>query len=87
MIEHHSPAPFSPSPERLDDWRISLTTDMAEVKTLLHALVGNGQPGTISKLETRVSALEKAKNQLAGAIAVVSALGGYYLHNLIKGGN
>jgi hypothetical protein len=88
-MPHASPQPsFAPSAEQLDDWRIGLTADMSEVKTMLKTLCGNGQPGTIGKLETRVSALEKAKNQLAGAIAVVSAVGGYFMHGMItKGGH
>ena len=90
MPEHRAPThqpSFAPSAEQLDDWRIGLTSDMAEVKTMLHTLCGNGQPGTISKLETRVSALERVKNQMAGAIAVVSAVGGYFIHGLVaKGG-
>lgn len=55
---------------------------------MLKALVGNGQPGVIDKLETRVTALERVKNQMAGAIAVVSAVGGYFIHGLFaKGGH
>jgi hypothetical protein len=91
MPEHQAPKPqssFAPSSEQLDDWRIGLTTDMSEVKTMLKALVGNGQPGVIDKLETRVTALERVKNQMAGAIAVVSAVGGYFIHGLFaKGGH
>ena len=83
MVVEQSQSPYTPSPDQIDDWRIALTADMSEVKTLLHGLVGNGQPGTIGKLEARVSVLETTKNQLAGALAVVSAVVGYFAH-LIK---
>ncbi len=88
MSEHHTvSSPFTPSPESLDEWRMALTSDMSEVKTMLHTLCGNGQPGTVGKLEVRVSALERARDYMAGAIAVASAIGGYFLHGVIaKGG-
>src|SRR5207237_1485872 len=67
MSERHDPTPlFAPSAEQLDDWRIELTKDMAEVKTMLKTLVGNGQPGKIAIMETRIGSLETAKNRLAG---------------------
>jgi hypothetical protein len=83
----NNPAPFAPSPEQLDDWRISLTSDMAEVKTLLHGLCGNGQPGTIQKLDTRVTTLETFTNQIVGALVIVSAVGGYFIRMLMAKGN
>ena len=88
MSDHNSStqAYFAPSSDQLDDWRIGLTSDMAEVKTMLKQICGNGQPGTLGKLETRVSALERVKNQMAGAIAVVSAVGGYFIHELLSNG-
>ena len=86
MSEHHTPvSPFAPSAEQLDVWRIELTADMAEVKTMLHTLCGNGQPGTISKLESRVSSLETWKNRIAGAIAVVAMASGYVMRTIFMG--
>lgn len=87
---HHEP--FAPSSEQLDDWRMELTSDMAEVKTLLKTLVGNGQPGVIARmdertadLDVRTTSLERSRNQLAGAIAIVSGMGAWFLHHLFGG--
>jgi hypothetical protein len=88
MSEHReSSSPFAPTNAQLDDWRMSITSDIAEVKTSLDVLVktlmGNGQPGALSKIDRRLAALESAKNKLAGAIAVAGVLLGWIVRGHI----
>ena len=76
---------FSVSAAALDDWRISTTADLAEIKAMMRSLIGNGHPGRITVLESRVSSLEVAKNRFAGALGVIAAAGGYVARLVMQG--
>ena len=47
-----------------------------ETETQIHSIVGNGQPGEISKIKDRLGALERGKYWLAGAASVAGAVVG-----------
>jgi hypothetical protein len=48
---------------------------LASVETSMNALVGNGQPGRITNIETDVDTLKGWKESLVGLWALVAALG------------
>ncbi len=57
----------------MTDFEQTVLADLSELKTQMRALVGNGQPGRMTKLEERVDEHERFV-QRAGGIG--AALGG-----------
>lgn len=53
----------------------SMGKDIVEIKTLLHGLLGNGQPGTFQKLEQRVSKNERFMWMGVGIFSVFAFIG------------
>lgn len=63
--------------------QIDVKTELATLSTQMQSLVGNGQPGRIGKLETKLEDLETFKNRAIGigsAVAFLSTLGQAALH-------
>lgn len=75
---------------RLYDRINEIHTDVTVTKTKLEGLVGNGQPGEIQKIQSRLSSLEEFKNKSVGYLTAVTgaltALGvvGHYLVDLFR---
>lgn len=57
----------------LSDFEAQVLADLAELKTQMRALVGNGQPGRLQKLEARVDKHEALVQRAAG----IGALAGF----------
>lgn len=69
------------------------TTDrLARIETTLTALnthlMGNGQPGILTKYDTRLNDLENTRSRMRGALAVITvaltATGGFLMKHLFK---
>jgi hypothetical protein len=57
-----------------DEQFISLTNQLARLETHMESLIGNGQPGVISKLDERVRDLETETNRNLGRLTAVNTL-------------
>jgi hypothetical protein len=57
----------------LSDFELQVLADLAELKTQMRVVVGNGQPGRIQKLEARVEKHEALVQRAAG----IGALAGF----------
>ncbi|MFB3915133.1 MAG: hypothetical protein ACE14M_00265 [Terriglobales bacterium] len=69
----------------MTDFEQQVLSDLAELKTKMRWLVGNGQPGRVAQLEQRVQQHEQLLQRAAGisgAVAVVFALLQLALHYL-----
>jgi hypothetical protein len=53
----------------------AVLSDLAELKTQMRALVGNGQPGRIHELEARVEQHEALVQRASGIAALAGFLG------------
>jgi hypothetical protein len=58
--------------KKISDFEAQVLADLAELKTQMRALLGNGQPGRLRLLEQRVDASERFI-QRAGGIGAVLA--------------
>jgi len=69
------------------------TETLTEIKTTLeridHQLFGNGQPGELAVLKTRLNLIEEFRSTIKGALGALAALitfiGGATLWHLISG--
>lgn len=57
-----------------DEFQIHVVETLAELKTDMHNLVGNGQPGRVRVLEKKVEDLGKWRWLITGGIIAVSAI-------------
>jgi len=57
---------------------------LTKVQTQVEPLFDNGQPGILSKLDTRVDDLEKSKWYAAGALGVLAAVFEPIAHYVMK---
>lgn len=60
--------------EKIRDAQGKMAVVQGEIQTNLHSLLGNGQPGRISILESKVSDLEDKKNRVYGIISAIGVL-------------
>jgi hypothetical protein len=65
--------PIVASPLRVGDFELQVLADLAELKTQMRLLVGNGQPGRVQVIEAR---LEKHEMLVQRAIGI-GALAGF----------
>lgn len=66
------------------DFQQRVVDSLARLETHMENLVGNGQPGRVTNLETEVKDLNKAKWYLSGSVVGVSTLLGTVIHFLFK---
>jgi hypothetical protein len=57
----------------MTDFEAKVLSDLSVLKIQMKEIVGNGQPGRLSRLESRMSAHERTIQRLKG---IVGALGG-----------
>ena len=57
-----------------EEFERQVLEDLSELKTNMKALIGNGQPGRVGKLETAVSMHDKHINRLIGALILINLL-------------
>jgi len=57
----------------MTDFEAQVLADLCVLKTQMKEIVGNGQPGRLAQLETRIQAHEQAVQRLKG---IAAALGG-----------
>jgi hypothetical protein len=53
---------------------------LARLETHMENLVGNGQPGRVTKIEDDVESLQKARWYLAGAVVGISTAASAVIH-------
>jgi hypothetical protein len=58
----------------MTDFEQQVLADLAELKTQMRALVGNGQPGRLRELELRVDAHERYLQRAGGIGAALAVL-------------
>ena len=72
----------------LDDHRTESVQRLTALETQLSSIVGNGQPGRLTILETKIGALEHWKHTTTGIYlgisGLVSAATGFLYHLVIK---
>lgn len=56
------------------EFRDQVLERLTKLETMLKPLVGNGRPGAISDLYSRVRELEESKNKWLGAAAVIGTM-------------
>lgn len=56
------------------EFQLHVVSQLASLDTKMAGLIGNGQPGRISKIETNIEDLQKARWKIVGAILGMSAL-------------
>jgi hypothetical protein len=58
----------------MSDFEAQVLADLAVLKSQMKEIVGNGQPGRLSQLETRMLGHEKSVQRLKGMAAAFGAL-------------
>lgn len=58
----------------MTDFETQCLADLAVLKTQMKDLVGNGQPGRLTRLEGRIGDHEQAMQRLKGAAAALGGL-------------
>ena len=58
----------------MSDFEAQVLSDLAVLKSQMKEIVGNGQPGRLSQLETRMLGHEKSVQRLKGMAAAFGAL-------------
>ncbi len=61
----------------MSEFEADVLERLTKIQTQVTALVGNGQPGTISKMEDRLRLVENNQNNMRGRMTVISALGAF----------
>lgn len=67
-----------------DEFQIKVIESLAELKTDVKSLVGNGQPGRVTMLEQDVKALIRWRWIVTGGILAVSAVISAIIHFLFR---
>ncbi|HEY5055708.1 MAG TPA: hypothetical protein VII58_06080 [Acidobacteriaceae bacterium] len=57
----------------MTDFEAQVLADLAILKTQMKDLVGNGQPGRLTRVESRISDHERAVQRLKGAAGALGA--------------
>jgi hypothetical protein len=57
-----------------DEFQIHVVDSLARLDTKITSLIGNGQPGRVTRLESAVEELKKARWIVGGIIIGVSAI-------------
>lgn len=69
--------------ETVTAWQLETAERIARAETTLHPIVGNGQPGKLATMDTRITSLERTKWKWAG-IASGSGLVAGFIFDLLK---
>lgn len=67
-----------------DEFQLHVVSALAELKTQMTSLVGNGQPGRITKMEDKIESLLRARWTMGGAITAVSIVASAVFHYFFK---
>lgn len=67
-----------------EEFQLHVIDVLARLDENMESLVGNGQPGRVTKLEDKVEALQKERWYAGGVIAGVSTLAGGLIHFVFK---
>lgn len=67
-----------------EEFQLHVIDVLARLDENMESLVGNGQPGRVTKLEDKVEALQKERWYAGGVIAGGSAILGTVVHFLFK---
>jgi hypothetical protein len=67
-----------------DEFQTHVVDSLARLDTKMIDLVGNGQPGRITKLEVKVEDLQKARWTIGGMIVGITTAVSALIHFLFK---
>lgn len=67
-----------------DEFQIHVVETLARLDTHMESLVGNGQPGRVTKLETAVDSLRKWRWTISGAVLGAAGLISAAIHFIFK---
>ena len=67
-----------------DEFQVRVIDSLARLETHMESLVGNGQPGRVSVLETDIEALKKARWTIGGLVIGIATTVSAAVHFIFK---